>query len=496
MFKCVPARRRILTPHPRRQSLQGHALGCVLTISVALSASMPVHAGEAKVVANETVANETVAITASLGSGKASLRGTKDHSADLITVAKQLSRTTAAFAKDVGTGGDAAGGADETLVTGAINPMPEDDFSSWFRYGSEVEADWRVGGVAGEPNTVRIRPRKAFDPTSEGRRPRIFVLYPRRSSAYDVSITQILSVLAQKGIRAEITVMNFQRDPKAAQAALDQARRNNSDLIFAMGSESTAWLWGNFRDGDIPVVSVCSKDPVMLGQAENYDEGTGTNFAFTSLNMTVEAQLAYVMGLKPNLKNLAVLVDRNNVSAVQTQSRPIALAARKRGVRVVELELVDRTRAKVELATLVSDAVKSMKLNDPSLDNSLFWITGSTAVFREIATINEHSNRVPVLSVVPEVVKPGDDSAALSVGISFKSNAHLAALYGVKVLDGTARVGSLKVGVPSPPDIAINFKRVREIGLRMPFSLFEAASTVIDYEGKAVRLLGKSVAGG
>jgi len=41
----------------------------------------------------------------------------------------------------------------------------------------------------------------------------------------------------------------------------------------------------------------------------------------------------------------------------------------------------------------------------------------------------------------------------------------------------------------SPPDIAISFLKAREIGLKVPFSFFETASFVYDYDGRAVRTI-------
>ena len=41
----------------------------------------------------------------------------------------------------------------------------------------------------------------------------------------------------------------------------------------------------------------------------------------------------------------------------------------------------------------------------------------------------------------------------------------------------------------SPPDIAISFLKAREIGLRVPFSFFESASFVYDYDGHPVRTI-------
>ncbi len=99
-----------------------------------------------------------------------------------------------------------------------------------------------------------------------------------------------------------------------------------------------------------------------------------------------------------------------------------------------------------------------------------------------------------MLSVVPDVVQAGDDSAVLSIGISFESNAHLAAIYAADVLLGRAKAGDLKVGIVSPPDIAINFRKAREIALEIPFHFFESAGFIYDYEGRPVRENGKPVA--
>jgi putative ABC transport system substrate-binding protein len=107
-------------------------------------------------------------------------------------------------------------------------------------------------------------------------------------------------------------------------------------------------------------------------------------------------------------------------------------------------------------------------------------------VFREIRTINQHADRVPVVSVVPEIVTKGSETAVLAIGVSFESNARLAAIYGAQVLDGSS-VGKLRVGLVSPPDMAISFLKAREIGMRIPFSFFEIASFIYDYNGEPVR---------
>ena len=371
-------------------------------------------------------------------------------------------------------------------------------YADWFRFDKALKENWKFVADQNDPKQLKIYAGGGSSKSSLRIEPRfrVMVLYPRPSSAYDIAITKILNVFADRGIEAEFTVFNFDRNAERGKVGVQLAKDSDVDLIFTMGSESTAWLWSEYKDGDIPVVSVTSKDPVMLGQTTDYNVGTNSNFAFTSLNMPVAAQLAYVLELKPNLKNLAILVDSQNVSAMQTQARPIAEAAIARGIRVLNLEVQEPENAKGELAEMIPDAVSAMKKNDFNLDNSIFWVTGSTSVFREVETINRHSDRVPVLSVVPEVVKEGSSSATLSIGISFESNAHLAAIYGIKVLEKEAQVGNLKVGVVSPPDIAINFRKARAIGLKVPFRFFEGANYIFDYDGKAVRHRGKLITGG
>jgi putative ABC transport system substrate-binding protein len=354
-------------------------------------------------------------------------------------------------------------------------------FSSWFKYGADIETAWNVQGDPANPMRVTITPKNANGPLKH-----IMVIYPRPSSAYDIAISVILRTFTNKEIDAGFEIINFELDDAKGAAAVRAAEKNSDDLIFAMGSESASWMDQKYRGGRIPVVTVCSKDPVQLGQMKDYDSGSGTNFAFTSLNVPVDVQMAYIRELRPDLKNIAILVDSKNISAVQTQAEPIADYARERGINVIWASVQKPENASAELGTIVPQAVQTMRKTDPELKNSLFWLTGSTSVFREIRTINKFSDKVPVISVVPEIVSAGADTAALAVGISFESNARLAAIYASQILNGTP-VGKLKVGVVSPPDVAISFLKSHEIGMRIPFNFFEIANVVYDYQGNPVR---------
>lgn len=362
--------------------------------------------------------------------------------------------------------------------------------SDWFALGERARQHWNVSQPdPADDQRLLIRQKEAIT----GSLRRVMVIYPRKSPAYDAAITTILTDFAARRLNVEFLAVNYGTDARRGAALLAEAKRDGYVLLYAMGSETVDWLYQDHRDIEIPVVTVCAKDPVQLGQMPDYEQGSGNSFAFTSLNLLLDVQIEYLRELKPQLKNVAILVDARNVSAMETQARPMAAALARQGIAVLDVAVTDPARAQQQLAELVSHAVARMRQSDPGLDHSVFWITGSTSVFAEIATITAHSDRVPVLSVVPEVVQAGGGSAVLSIGVSFESNAQLAAIYGAEILGGRWP-GEMKVGVVSPPDIAVNFRRAREIGLKIPFAFFEAASFIYDADGRPARMAGQDMA--
>lgn len=60
-------------------------------------------------------------------------------------------------------------------------------------------------------------------------------------------------------------------------------------------------------------------------------------------------------------------------------------------------------------------------------------------------------------------------------------------------MKGEKAPGELPVGVISPPDIAINFKLVRKINMKIPYSFFELANFIFNYQGTQVKKKGRIV---
>jgi len=358
----------------------------------------------------------------------------------------------------------------------------------WFRVNAPEAEHWRT-----EPTDAAYRAH-VIPEGVDGEPVDLLALYPKPSSAYDTAITQLLTTLRRNGFAPDLHAVNFHDDRGRAKAALRRAERRGADLVIAMGSGSAAYIHATYRGGKLPCVTVCAKDPVLLDQVPGYDAGGDANIAYTSLNLPTAVLVAELRTLMPELSHLAILVNRNNVSAMETQAEPVASRARKAGLKARVLAIDGEGDVAARLARRM-DAARAWMAGDDA-GRGMFLITGSTSVFREMATIDAHAGDVPVVSMIPDNVTAGSTSAGVAVGVGFPSNARLAGHYALKLLRGDAAPADLPVGIVKPPDIAINFAKTRAAGLRVPFTFVERAGTVYGPDGAPVSVHDVAADGG
>lgn len=327
---------------------------------------------------------------------------------------------------------------------------------------------------------------------------RILLLIPKRSDiAYSISVNTLLRVFHERRLPVDAEIWNYATDEASAAEALVWADTEAIDMILSVGSVATQYLHTHYAGaGNIPVVTSASKDPKLMGQMPDYESGSGTNVAYTSISVPIETLLAYMRELLPGLANLGVIYAQKNTSAVKTQLEPLReLAQREKDLNVFEVGVRNQRHAREDLQARIPSVLAQMKEQDPYLRNSAFLVTGSTSVYDEIGLINQLTENAPVIATLPDVVRPGEDSALLSIGINQSSAVQLAARYAIDILSGNVEPGALKVGVVSPPDIAVSFLKAKKIGLRIPFSFLESATFVYDHQGRPVRLNGQRAEG-
>lgn len=359
----------------------------------------------------------------------------------------------------------------------------------WFHQAEATVEDWRLIESRWTPWVRELEPRQSSGDDGH----RILVFFPKSSSAYNTAMAEMLRVFRSRKRWPVWTLVHYKKAPGLLKRYLRRAEKGQFDLIFAMGSQAAQDLHANYRTGKVPVVTVCAKDPVILGLVDDYEGAPEGNIAYTSLNVPIAGQLSYLSQLRPDLKRVAVVYSERNSSAVQTQVEPLKAISQEVGLEILDIAVKSPRFARRELDKKIKKAALTMASDDAEKEQSVFWVTGSSAVFAHMDVVLQRAGGFPVLAVTPSLVHGGANSALLSVGVSFESNAELASVYAIKILAGQARAGDLPVGVVVPPDIAIHMGKAKELGLAIPFRLFEAAGVIYDFEGNLVRVKGRAV---
>ncbi|MBF0218651.1 MAG: hypothetical protein HQL49_03860 [Gammaproteobacteria bacterium] len=362
---------------------------------------------------------------------------------------------------------------------------------AWMKVEKLLRGKWQSMTHAYNENWLLIWP--ANSKATESRYS-IVVAVSKESKSYVLALDKLLEVLQLNGISAALTIVNIDTEALLMYELMRYAEAEKANLIFSMGSQAEVLLHDHYRQSSIAVVTCTNKDPVLLGQIESYSGGgEGSNIAYTSLNVPLTVQMQYLRLLRPNIKVIGLMYDKNHKEVMETEVGPTKKLLQEEGVEVVDVAVEDLESAAATLEIRMPEAVAEMRAHDPDLKNSLFLMTSSTAIFSHTKTINNFSGNIPVVAAIPNAVTTGADSAVLAFGIDRRSNAHLAAQYAVSILRDGVKPADLQVGVVTPPDISVNFMVAKKIGLKIPFHFLELATSIYNYEGKIVRDFGKDV---
>ena len=379
-----------------------------------------------------------------------------------------------------------------TIVVWAANsPLAAANANiNWMVFSDVNKKNWSGHIESNAPSRLHV---KLSTAVTDSAPKKILVIVAKKSGSYKLALNRLLEVFHQEKYAAKFEVVNIAGSEEVGLALLTRAHLQGFDLVFTMGSESAALVHKYYKNGPLPVVTSINKDPVTLGQVTSYKEGSGTNIATTTLNVPVDIQLTYLFQLNPKLKHVVLLYNRNHKQVVATEVKPFRKAMIEEGIRVIDVTVESRDKAREQLEKSLPDAMDLLREIDPTFNHSVVWVTSSTAIFSNLDIVSQYSQDVAVVSTNPNAVKAGGESAVVAIGIDRRNNAHLAAIYALRILRDKENPGDLEVGVVTPPDIALNFKVARELGLKIPFTFLEGASFVYDYNGQLVRSFGQDV---
>ncbi len=367
-------------------------------------------------------------------------------------------------------------------------PIPELGLE-WFTGTQEMADYYMVELESGLENAVLLTPRSGSEDY------KLVFVYTKGHKLFDRAVEVVLTTFRGQGLNPSALII-FVADEFELESGLGFAETQGYDLIFPNGSSPTALVFANYQGGQLPVVSLLSKDPVLLGQVPDYKGGSGTNIAFTSVSVPVEIQMQYFLELVPDLKNIILLYDETNSSVITTQVEPMDEYGKEYDLNILHLAITqveEVEAARHDLNEQYENVMNEFQGSADSGESTVFLLTNSGSLVQVFDTIVDLAGDIPVLSMMPDVVQEGEVSAVMSVGVSFDSNSILAAVYGIQILEDDIDPGLLPVGVIEPPDVAVNFLKSRQIGLGIPFTLFESATYVYDALGNLARQQGQVV---
>jgi len=363
-------------------------------------------------------------------------------------------------------------------------------FAEWFEPGldtlilqkweqSQIDLGWSVARIyTHKPNEgQRLKPKT------------IVAMLPKESASYPKAFNRLLSYLQDNFPGTRIILCNFYKKDENCPKVLELAQKEKADLIFTIGSESAAAAAKFYVGCGIPVVTCNNKDPVIMGLMNDTEKGSGTNIAYTTLNMTADDMYLWIRKFNPLVTQVAILYDSKHKAVRAAEVEPIKERFSQNRIEVFDVATTGPDKAMDELPILMPDVLNRMQQNDPDLVKSLFLVTSCTSIWEQPAMglVAKLAGKCPVMSTILDAVDGTEDGALVGIGIDRATAAHLSSVYAGRILSGKSQPQTMPLGRINPPDIAISFKKVKQLGIAIPFDFFEDASFIYGYEGKLVR---------
>jgi ABC-type uncharacterized transport system substrate-binding protein len=254
------------------------------------------------------------------------------------------------------------------------------------------------------------------------------------------------------------------QNDRLPEMAADLARRQVSVMVAATGP---ATLAAKAATATIPIVFQLGNDPVAIGLVASLNRPGGNITGVTTLSVELgPKRLELLHELIPTATITAVLVNPNNATALETQTRDLQAAARNLGLQVHVL----RASTDRDFDTVFTTLVQLR--------------AGGLAIGGD-AFLNSRSEQLAALALrhaLPAIHQPREFAAAgglMSYGSSNTDAIRQAGIYTGKILKG-AKPADLPVIQAVKVELVINLKTAKALGLTVPTALLVRADEVIE----------------
>lgn len=263
----------------------------------------------------------------------------------------------------------------------------------------------------------------------------------------------------EEGKNLEFDFKTAQGNPAIAVQIARQFVGENPDVLVGIATPTAQALVAATKS--IPVVFTAVTDPVGAKLVKKMEQ-PGKNVTGLSDLSPVEQHVELIKELMPNAKSIGVVYNPGEANAVSLMEL-LKVSAKKNGLQLVEataLKSADVQSATQAIAAK-SDIIYAL------IDNTV-----ASAIEGMIVAANQA--KTPVFGAATSYVERG---AVASLGFDYYQIGVQTADYVAAILDG-AKPGSLDVKVAKGSDLVINKTAADKLGMTIPQSVLDRATSV------------------
>ncbi len=279
---------------------------------------------------------------------------------------------------------------------------------------------------------------------------------------YNTALEGFAEVMAKEKIRCDTTSYNLKGKMESADNLIKQIRASNPDVIVTVGSRATSVISKSVED--IPIVFAMVLYPVASEFVPNMNM-PGKNMTGAAMDVPIERQLRTLSKIVPKLKRVGVLYSPEETLPVIKEARRVA--------KSMNLELLTE---EVHSESDVPDALG--RLDKRKMD--ALWSVADGNVFSRPATkyIIRYVVRrgIPFMGPHNGFVKAG---ALVALTADYRDCGRQAGEIVVRILNG-GQPRDIAVATPRTVEMAINLQVAAHIRLKIPRSIIDDASEVIE----------------
>lgn len=269
----------------------------------------------------------------------------------------------------------------------------------------------------------------------------------------DLSRKGFETALKDKGIEANIEIMNAQGDFGTAQMIAKGFVDKKKSLIFAISTPSSQAAYNATKE--IPIVITAVTDPAAAGL-------TGVNITGTSDSLPIQEQLELVKEIMPDVKKIGLIYNTGEQNSI------VSIGKVKEESGKLGLECIEK-------------GVSSINDIGPAMDAMLgqvdmVFLTTDNLVVSAISLVLEKANKAnkPVFGSTEDHVPMG---ALITKTIDFYQIGYRAGEMAAEILNGK-EVSSLPIEGPKNNLIIINKKVAEKYGIKMDVEILKGATVI------------------